>query len=43
MRQRLVDEGAGIEPMSPAERARFVHAEIAKWAKAVKDSGARAD
>ena len=43
MRQRLTDEGAEVEPSTPAELARFVHAEIAKWAKAVKDSGARVD
>ncbi len=43
MRQRLADEGAEIDPSTPAELARFVHAEIAKWAKAVKDSGARID
>lgn len=43
MRQRLADEGAEIAPSTPAELARFVHAEIAKWAKAVKDSGARID
>jgi tripartite-type tricarboxylate transporter receptor subunit TctC len=43
MRQRLADEGAEVEPSTPAELARFVHTEIAKWAKAVKDSGARVD
>ena len=43
MRQRLADEGAEVEPSTPAELGRFVHAEIAKWAKAVKDSGARID
>jgi tripartite-type tricarboxylate transporter receptor subunit TctC len=43
MRQRLADEGAEVEPSTPAELARFVHAEIAKWAKAVKDSGAQID
>jgi len=43
MRQRLADEGAEVEPSTPAELARFVHAEIAKWGKAVKDSGARLD
>ena len=43
MRQRLADDGAEVEPSTPAELARFVHAEIAKWAKAVKDSGARVD
>ena len=43
MRQRLADEGAEVEPSTPAELARFVHAEIPKWARAVKDSGARID
>ncbi len=43
MRQRLADEGAEIEPSTPAELARFVRAEIVKWAKAVKDSGAQID
>ena len=43
MRQRLADEGAEVEPSTPAELARFVHSEIAKWAKAVRDSGARID
>lgn len=43
MRQRLADDGAEVEPSTPAELARFVHAEIAKWTKAVQDSGARID
>ncbi len=43
MRQRLADDGAEVESSTPAELARFVHSEIAKWAKAVKDSGARID
>jgi len=43
MRQRLADEGAEVEPSTPAELARFVHAEIPKWARAVKESGARID
>jgi tripartite-type tricarboxylate transporter receptor subunit TctC len=43
MRQRLADDGAEVEPSTPAELARFVHSEIAKWARAVKDSGARID
>jgi len=43
MRQRLADDGAEVESSTPAELARFVHAEIAKWAKAVRDSGARID
>jgi tripartite-type tricarboxylate transporter receptor subunit TctC len=32
---------AGGQP--PAEMAKFVDAEVAKWAKAVKDSGAKLD
>ena len=43
MRQRLADEGAEVEPTSPEELARFVHNEIPKWAKAVRDSGAKLD
>ncbi len=43
MRQRLADDGAEVEPSTPAELAAFVHGEIAKWAKAVKDSGAKID
>ena len=43
MRQKLADDGAEVESSTPAELARFVHAEIAKWAKAVKDSNARID
>jgi len=43
MRQRLADDGAEVESSTPAELARFVHSEIAKWEKAVRDSGARID
>ena len=43
MRQKLADDGAEVESSTPAELARFVHAEMEKWAKAVKDSGARID
>ena len=31
MPQRLADEGAAVEPSTPGELARFVHAEIPKW------------
>ncbi len=43
VRQRLAEEGAEVETMTPEELARFMHAEIAKWAKAVKASGATLD
>lgn len=43
MRRKLAEDGAEVESSSPAELSRFVHAEIVKWAKAVKDSGARVD
>jgi len=43
MRLRLADEGAEIAPSTPDELARFVHAEIIKWGKAVRDSGAKVD
>src|SRR3954468_16383684 len=33
MRHRLPDNGAEVEPSTPAELARFVHAEIVKWSK----------
>ena len=39
--QRLVADDKGLQAMD--ELARFVHEEIAKWAKAVKDSGATVD
>lgn len=43
VRQRLADEGAEVETTTPEELGRFEHAEIAKWAKAVKASGATLD
>jgi tripartite-type tricarboxylate transporter receptor subunit TctC len=43
LKERLAGLGAEPGPMSQEEFGRFVHSEIAKWAKVVKDSGARAD
>ena len=43
VKERLAGLGAEPAPMSPEEFGRYVQAEIAKWAKVVKDSGARAD
>jgi tripartite-type tricarboxylate transporter receptor subunit TctC len=41
--QRLLDQGIDAAPMTPEEFGSFMRAEVAKWAKVVKDSGARAD
>ena len=43
VKERLAGLGAEPAPMSPEEFGRYVRAEIAKWAKVVKDSGAKAD
>ncbi|MCC7083255.1 MAG: tripartite tricarboxylate transporter substrate binding protein [Burkholderiales bacterium] len=43
MKARLAPLGAEPSFMSSADFAKFVHAEIVKWAKVVKTSGARAD
>jgi tripartite-type tricarboxylate transporter receptor subunit TctC len=39
VRQRLVDEGAEIKLMSPAEFGTFMRAENARWVKVVRDAG----
>ena len=43
IRARLVGEGAEVETSTPEELAAFVHAEIQKWSKAVRDSGSKLD
>ena len=40
-RQKLAAQGAEIRETTPEQAAAFVHAEIVKWAKVVRDSGAR--
>jgi tripartite-type tricarboxylate transporter receptor subunit TctC len=40
MKQRLDKLGADAAPQSPADFAKFVRAEVEKWAKVVKESGA---
>lgn len=40
---RLTAEGANFTPNTPAEFAAFQKAEIAKWAKVIKEAGVRAD
>ncbi|MGZ5642608.1 MAG: Bug family tripartite tricarboxylate transporter substrate binding protein [Usitatibacter sp.] len=39
VRQRLIDEGAEVRLMSPAEFGAFMRAENARWVKVVKDAG----
>ena len=39
VRQRLIDEGAEIRPMSPMDFGAFMRAENLRWVKVVKDAG----
>jgi tripartite-type tricarboxylate transporter receptor subunit TctC len=43
VRERLLAEGADVETSTPEELAAFLKAEITKWARVVKASGARLD
>jgi tripartite-type tricarboxylate transporter receptor subunit TctC len=43
VQQRFQGEGGDVLPNSPDEFGRFIRAEIAKWSKAVKESGAKVD
>jgi tripartite-type tricarboxylate transporter receptor subunit TctC len=43
VRERLASLGLEWKPNTPAEFAAFLREEVPKWAKAVKDSAARAD
>jgi tripartite-type tricarboxylate transporter receptor subunit TctC len=43
MRQRLIDLGADPAPSTPGEFSALIKSELVKWAKVVKDSGARLD
>jgi tripartite-type tricarboxylate transporter receptor subunit TctC len=39
----LFNSGVEVRTSSPQELAAFIESEMQKWAKVVKDSGARAD
>ena len=43
VKERLAREGAETAPNSPEQFGRFIQSEIAKFAKIIKESGARAD
>jgi tripartite-type tricarboxylate transporter receptor subunit TctC len=43
IQDRLLAEGAAVEPTTPDELRRFIRAEIEKWAIAVRFSGAKLD
>lgn len=43
VKSRLANEGAKFRPTTPSEFGAFVKSEITKWAKVIKDSGARVD
>lgn len=43
VKNRLTREGGGINPMPPAEYAKFIQAEIAKYAKIIKEAGITAN
>ena len=43
MKERMAANGTDIIGNSPAEFAAFIKTDIAKWAKVVKNSGARVD
>lgn len=43
VQKRFQGEGGTVSPDTPEQFAAFIRSEIAKWGKAVKDSGARVD
>ena len=43
MKERLLAQGAIPSGMPPAEFVRFIDAETKKWARVVKESGAKVD
>jgi len=43
MKEQLERQGVEARGTTPKEFADFIQSELVKWAKVVKDSGARAD
>jgi tripartite-type tricarboxylate transporter receptor subunit TctC len=43
VQQRFASEGGDVTPNTPDQFASFIRNEIAKWSKAVKESGAKVD
>jgi len=43
MRERLASQGAEAAPDTPAEFTKFIDAELVKYARIVKASGAKVD
>jgi tripartite-type tricarboxylate transporter receptor subunit TctC len=43
VKEQLARQGVEPHPMTPREFDAFMHAELAKWTKVVKASGATAD
>jgi tripartite-type tricarboxylate transporter receptor subunit TctC len=43
MKRIWAEQGADAGGMSQADMAKLVHSEIGKWAKVVKDAGAKID
>ena len=43
VKDRLAASGVDIHPLGPAEFAKLIRSDMEKWAKVVKDSGAKAD
>ena len=43
MQERMAAQGADIIASTPQQFASYIKSDLAKWAKVVKDSGARVD
>jgi tripartite-type tricarboxylate transporter receptor subunit TctC len=43
VRARLAGQGADVLGSTPAEYAAYIRAEMPRWARAIKESGAKSD